>query len=344
MQKIKALLPILSFSFFSVFAFAAPADNQPNAQMQAVLDQLVALKPKPIETLSPAEARIQPTPADAVRALLAKRGQVPDDMGINDVREIKVKGGAGEIPARLYKPEANGKSLPLIVYYHGGGFVIADPETYDGSARALAKKAKAIVLSVEYRKAPEAKFPAAHDDAFAAYVWAIDNAADLGVDKNRVALAGESAGANLALNVAVKARDEKAVMPVAILTIYPVAGNDLSSPSYDEYANAKPLNKSMMLWFFSKYLEDQTQNQDSRLNLLSANLNGLPPTIVVTAQIDPLRTEGEQLARKLKQAGNNVWYQNYLGVTHEFFGMGDAVDQAKVAQNAAAAKLRRYLR
>ncbi|MGI9090711.1 MAG: alpha/beta hydrolase, partial [Gemmatimonadaceae bacterium] len=226
--------------------------------------------------------------------------------------------------------------FPVVVYYHGGGWVIGSIDAYDAGARALSKLANAVVVSVGYRLSPENKFPAAHQDAFAAYQWALKNAASIKGNPNMVATAGESAGGNLAIATAMTARDSSVKLPVYVVAVYPVAGTDTNTVSYRENAMAKPLNKAMMVWFFDKYTNGPTDWKDSRLDLVHANLKGLPPTTVITDQIDPLRSEGEMLAQNLKNAGVNVRYQNYDGVTHEFFGMGTVVDKAKDAEQYAA--------
>ena len=198
-----------------------------------------------------------------------------------------------------------------------------------------------MVVSIEYRKGPEHKFPAAHEDAFAAYKWVLANAAALNGDYKRIAVAGESAGGNLAVNVSIMARDRKLQMPVYQVLIYPVANNDLNSPSMKEHANAKPLSTAMMPWFIGHYLNNQAQSGDPRISLVKADLKGLPPTTLITAEIDPLRSEGQLLAEKLTAAGVKVEYHNYNGVTHEFFGMGAAVNKAKEAVAQVAEGLQR---
>jgi acetyl esterase len=309
-------------------------------QMQAVLDQHAALGPKPIEKLAPAEARKQPTPADAVKALLKKQGkdQGPEPVGKVDDRSIKGPGGA--IPIRIYWPKGDGP-FPTMLYIHGGGWVIANLDVYDGSARALTNAVNAVVVSTHYRQGPEHKFPAAHDDVYAAYRWMLDNAKSLNGDPLRATVAGESAGGNLAANVAIRARDEKVMLPKHQLLVYPIAGSDINTPSYRENAMAKPLNKAMMEWFFSHYLRGEKDWADPRINLVkAANLKGLPPATIVNAQIDPLRSEGEMLAQRLRDAGVTVRQRTYEGVTHEFFGMGAVVDKAKDAVRFAAEGLR----
>lgn len=317
----------------------APKAAEPNKDMKAVLDELAKLGGKPIPTLTAAEARKQPTPADAVKALLTSKGKSaePPQVGKIDERPITVEGRV--IPTRVYTPKGKGP-FPVIVYFHGGGWVIATNDTYDGSARALAKATDAVVVSVEYRKAPENKFPAAHDDAFAAYQWVVNHTADIQGDATRIAVAGESAGGNLAASVAVMARDHNIAAPVYQLLVYPIAGYDMDTASYRENADAKPLNKPMMEWFFKQYLKSPADGRDPRISLTAQqNLAGLAPATVITAQIDPLRSEGQAYAEALRKAGVAVDYRNYDGVTHEFFGMGLAVGEAKKAEALAAKDL-----
>ena len=309
------------------------------SEQKQVLDELGMLGGKPIETLSATEARKQPTPTDAVRALLRKEGKSAAPEAVGMVANRTISTSAGSLPVRVYTPAGKGP-FPVIVYYHGGGFVIATMDTYDGSARALANAAGAVLVSVEYRKAPEHKFPAAHDDAFAAYQWVLANADKIHGDPARVALAGESAGGNLAVATAIAARDKGIQLPTSILAVYPVAGNDTNTVSYRENANAKPLNRPMMVWFFDKYMRTPADAQDTRLNLLGANLQGLPAVTIINAEIDPLRTDGELLASKLRDAGVTVDRKQFDGVAHEFFGQGAVLPAAKEAVQFGAKSLK----
>ena len=314
-----------------------------DADMQAVLDELASMGGKPIETLTPAEARKQPTPADAVTALLKKQGKdtsptalVP---GVTSV-DREIPGAAGNIPARIYTPDGAGP-FPVIVYFHGGGWVIANKDVYDGGARGLAKQAQAIVISSDYRQAPEAKFPAAWDDALAAYKWAAANAASIKGDPKHLALAGESAGGNLAIATAVAARAAGLQAPTHILAVYPVGQTgDLNTKSYVDSAAAKPLNKPMIEWFVDKLLAKPADKMDPRLDLVHANLKGLPPVTIINAQIDPLREDGTLLEAALKKAGVKVDRKIYAGASHEFFGMAAAVKDAADAQKYGGQALR----
>jgi len=310
--------------------------------MQDVLDALSELGGKPIETLSPVEAREQPTPADAVAALLIANRQGSEPEKVNAVEDRAIKGPAGNISIRIYTPEGTGP-FPVIVYYHGGGFVIADLDVYDSTPRALANATGAIVVSSHYRQGPEHKFPAAHEDALAAYQWVFEHADEFKGDADRMAVAGESAGASLAAAVCIMARERHMPLPAHQLLVYPVTDSNTETPSYRENAEAKPLNRAMMEWFFKHAAKPEDIN-DPRLGLLKvANLAGLPSATVITAEIDPLRSEGEALAAKFKTAGVDVHYRNYDGVTHEFFGMGAVVKKAGDAVAFAASQLKTAL-
>lgn len=317
--------------------------GKPDIPMQHVLDHLAKLGGKPIETLTPQEARLQPTPTDAVKAILEETIKEQDPkLGIQ-TRDITIDGAAGPLQARVYSPNLDSTDLkPLVVYFHGGGFVIADLDVYDGGPRGVSRFADVVVLSVHYRQAPENKFPAAHDDATAAYKWALANAQTIGGDPQKIAVMGESAGGNLAINVSIAARDQGLPAPKHQVLVYPLVGNDLNAESYVENATAKPLNKPMIEWFVKHTFNDQSETADPRVNVVgAADLRGLPSSTVILAEIDPMRTEGEQLAEKLEAAGVGVRHKTFHGSTHEFFGMGLVVPDAAVAQQFAAHELKR---
>jgi acetyl esterase len=247
----------------------------------------------------------------------------------------------GSLRLRYYTPEQANKdsNSPVIVYYRGGGWVIGDLDTYDESAAAIARKANAIVVSVDYPMAPEHKFPAAHDEAFQAYKYVVRHAREWGGNPARVALVGESAGGNLAVATAMAARDQRMTVPVAVIAIYPVATTSMDTPSKKGQADAKPLNTAMMAWFFDKELRNGDDARDPRLDLVSADLKNLPPITIINAELDPLRSDGDMLTDKLKAGGNNVIHKVYSGVTHEFFGMDAVVAKAGEAQDFAVAQL-----
>ena len=321
----------------------ASATQPPRAapDMQFVLDQLLDLGSQPVERLTPAQARRNPSAADAARTAMAKRGMIhaPDPaVGSRDLPY-----GADEKQfVRVYTPSTYrvGDQLPIVVYYHGGGWVIADVDTYDAAPRQMAKDLGAIVFSVEYRHAPEHKFPAQHQDAAAGYRWVLANAASFGGDTRRIAFAGESAGGNLAVATAIFARDNRLPMPVHILSVYPIANSDMTLPSRRDSTNAKPLNTAMLGWFAHYYSRTRADQQDPRINLVAADLRGLPPTTIVNAQIDPLRSDGETLAVAMRRAGNRVEQRTFPGVTHEMFGMGKIVRGAAEANSYAINNLR----
>lgn len=312
--------------------------------MQAVLDALADLAPLPIERLTPEEARRQPTPADAVHAVLERQGRNPNPSvlvpGVT-TRQIAIADATGAmLPATVYTPVGPGP-FPLVLYFHGGGWVLADPTTYDGGARGLAKQAQAVVVSASYRRAPEARFPAQHDDALAAWRWVTAHADELGADGTRFALAGESAGGNLALATALAARDADGPQPCHVLSVYPVAqATDLDTPSYRDCAEARPLNRAMMEWFAGHVFEREEDKADPRIDLIGARLAGLPPVTLINAEIDPLRSDGDALAGALREAGVAVSHQTYRGATHEFFGMAPVVGDAAHAQTLAGRRLR----
>lgn len=313
-----------------------------DADMADLLEAHESLKPNAIEKLTPPEARRNPTIADAVNVLLQKQGRSskPEDLvpGIKST-DRSIQGAAGPLPARIYIPEGAGP-FPVIVYFHGGGWVIADKAVYDGGARGLAKQANAVVISVDYRQAPENKFPAAWDDALASYKWALKEAASLNGDPQRIALAGESAGGNLAVATAIAARDAGLPKPAHVLAVYPVAQNSLNTASYIENVIAKPLNRAMVKWFVEQLTRSPEDLKDTRINLVAAKLEGLPPVTIINARIDPLRDDGAKLEKALQDARVPVERRDFEGVTHEFFGAAAVVEKAKEAQAYAGQRLK----
>jgi acetyl esterase/lipase len=310
--------------------------------MLALLDAYATLDPKPIERSSVAAARRAPTIADAVAVRLKQQGKSTDPAQLVPgvvTEEMAVTGATETLPATLYRPHGEGP-LPVVVYFHGGGWVIADRKVYDGGARGLAKEAGAIVISVDYRQAPEHKFPAAWDDALAAYAWALAHAQDYGGDPTRVALAGESAGGNLALATAIAARDVGVDLPYHVLAVYPVTQTSLNTECHIKNALAKPLNRAMLQWFVDKLIRAARDLRDPRLQLIDADLAGLPPVTIINASIDPLRGDGAKMETALKRAGVPVQRRDYEGVTHEFFGAAAVVEKARDAQAYAGARLR----
>lgn len=342
----KTPLAVTAASFLLALAIPAPAQEgaPPDPQMKAVLDVLGTLGGKPIATLSPEEARKQPSPADAVAALMKKQDKKGHE-AVGDVDNTKVTVGDHSVAVRIYTPKGEGP-FPVILYIHGGGWVIADLDTYDASPRALCNAVGAVVISTHYRQAPEFKFPAAHEDVFAIYQWVLQNEGKRNYDSKRTAIVGESAGGGMAAAVCLMAKEKGMQLPLHQVLVYPISDmTDMDSPSYRENAEAKPLNKAMMAWFGQHTLAkpEDAKNPLLSVALAGAALKGLPPATIINAQIDPLRTDGDKLTKALTEAGVKVNHKTYEGVTHEFFGMAAVVDKAKDAQQLAAADLKAAL-
>ena len=311
-----------------------------SADMLRVLTAYHQSSARPLPNLTVAQARLQPTLLDAAVGVAQQSG-VPAKVSVTDITDVLLQGAAGPLAVRIYNPKAARGPVPAILYFHGGGWVTGTLDSYDASDRALAQDTGAIVVSVAYRLAPEARFPAAQDDARASYRWLLENAASIGADPKRLALAGESAGGNLAIDTAIWARDRGLPAPLHQLLIYPVVGTDLTTSSYAEMAQAVPLNRAAVEWYVAHTIRQSADLRDPRLNVIgAADLHGLPPTTIVSAQIDPLRSEGEALAQKLQGLGVPVEQRTYPGVTHEFFGMGAVVVQAREAEEFAAMRLK----
>lgn len=316
-----------------------------NPQMSTVIRKLEKLGPKPLPSLSPELARRQPGPADAMLQVLQDKGVVKIEpqpaVGRVEMRTIPGPNNT-QLPVRVYTPKGEGP-FPVIVYFHGGGWVIGSIDAYDASCRGLAQLTSAVVVAVNYRKAPEHKFPAAHEDAYAAVQHVIENTANFGGTPGRVTVAGESAGGNLATAACIMAYERNGRMPLHQLLVYPITNHALTTETYQAYAHAKPLNATMMAWFFQQYLRtnaDGASTMVSPLRAADAVLRNLPPATVILAQIDPLRSEGAAYAAKLKAAGVDVRSRVYNGVTHEFFGLAAVLDKAKDAQRFAADRLK----
>jgi acetyl esterase len=308
--------------------------------VRKVLDQYAALGAQPRTALSPEEARRQPTVLDAVNAVRQQRGDDLTPEAVGDVHDQIIQGADGEIPARIYRPALSGP-LPMLVYFHSGGWVTGSLGSCDATCRALANLAQCLVISVAYRLAPEHPFPAAVQDAYAAVQWAIAMASALGGDETHVAVAGESAGGNLATVVALMARDSNSPMPVYQVLIYPIVNYAFDTPSYEEHANAPFLSRDEMRWFWRHYLPDEASGATPYASPLRAeDLSGLPAALIITAEYDPLRDEGEAYARRLQEARVPVVMNRYDGMVHGFLTMAPVVEQARIALLEIAAQLR----
>jgi acetyl esterase len=300
-----------------------------------LLLRLTALAPEPdLTTLTPAESR-----ADLRRLALSLEGRkVP----VASVESLELPGPAGPLGARLYVPEDGEPSpLPMLVYLHGGGWVRGDLDTHDNTCRFLAREAGVLVLSVDYRLAPEHPFPAAVEDAMAAFRFAQDNAGDLGADSAAIAVGGDSAGGNLAAVVAQLAAAEGGPAPAFQLIIYPATDFSQKRSSVKLFRDGFLLTESDMDWYTAHYLPDEPSALDPRASpLLAEDLSGLPPAYVATAGFDPLRDEGEAYARRLQEAGVPVALRRHRGLIHGFANMTGIGSTGRAAMLEMAGALR----
>lgn len=262
---------------------------------------------------------------------------------MHEVRELRVAGSAGELDARLYRP-VDRQDLPLLVFFHGGGFVVGNLDTHDDLCRSLAEQVGAVVVSVAYRLAPENKYPAAALDCYEATCWLVEQATELGYNALRLALVGDSAGANLAIAVSRQAVANKGPAICYQCLFYPVTDGGCDSASYRLFADGYLLSAEMMGWFWQQYLERAEQADEALASPLRADdLHGQPPTSVFTAEYDPLRDEGEAFARRLSEAGVSTHLQRCEGMVHGFVSMAAFVEGAASVLARAAADLRNAL-
>jgi acetyl esterase len=295
-------------------------------QAQAVADFYAAMRTTPFEELPPSEARA-----------LYSAGQIPSTEVVHEIRDVL----AGTIPCRLYRPSAQ-TNLGLLVFFHGGGWVIGDLNSHDGVCRSLANKSGHAVLAVDYRLAPEHKFPAAFDDCATALQWAFNHASSLGIDNSRMAVGGDSAGGNLAAAIALAE-----IVPLKFqMLIYPAVDMRMDSPSINENANAPILTKSVMTWFVNHYMGNDGDRSNIAASPMLASddqLKRMPPALVITAQFDPLRDEGEAYGKRLVENGVSATITRYNGAFHGFFNMITMLDDAQSAHAQASTLLKKYL-
>jgi acetyl esterase/lipase len=303
-----------------------------DAQMKWVLDQLAAANQPAFHQMTPDEARRQ----------MARRAAPEQQVASVGIDDRAVPGPGGDVPARIYTPEGAGP-FGALVYYHGGGWVLGNIAMTDLPCRLLAKASGCVVVSVDYRLAPEYKFPAPAEDCYAAVKWLSDNAASLNCDPSRIAVGGTSAGGNLAAAAALMARD-RGGPPIAFqLLIYPATRRELDTNSHRQFAsdNYYILSRADMEWFWNHYLANPADAANPyACPDRAVTLKSLPPAFTITAEFDPLRDEGEAYAARLREDGVPSVLKRYNGVTHGFFGMPLQVDQAKHAIEEAAAALR----
>lgn len=303
-------------------------------QAKAFLDQMAALNLPPRWTITPEQARQQ---------YEARIAMQPPGEEVARVEDHTVPGPAGEIPVRVYTPAGEGP-LPAVVFFHGGGWVIGSIRSHDNACRALANASGCIIASVDYLLAPEAKYPAAAEDCYAATRWVAEHAAELGADPSRIAVAGDSAGGNLAATVALMARDRGGPSLAFQLLIYPVIDHDFGTVSYRDNAEGYGLSTKDMEWFWNQYLPGSAEGKEPYASPIRASsLAGLPPALVITAEYDVLRDEGEAYAEALRQAGVPATTSRYNGMTHGFFSLHYLFTKGRQAMDEAGQALRSAL-
>lgn len=301
-----------------------------NPQARELLDMIAGAGAPELWTLSPDEARAQ---------ALAMR-QTVEKPPVHDVTDRTIFVGDWELPVRIYSPDAT-KPMPALVFYHGGGWVLADVEYADVACRLLANAARCVVVSVDYRLAPEHKFPVPLNDSYAALEWVATNAEMLGVDSGRIAVGGDSAGGNLAAAVAIRARDEAGPHIAHQLLVYPVTDRNFTTPSYSHNAEGYVLSRKAMEWFWDHYLPSPEHADDPLASPLRlGDTSGLPAATIITAEYDPLCDEGEAYGKKLEQGGVPVTVRRYDGQIHGFFHLSHMLDDGKAAIDFAADQLR----
>jgi acetyl esterase len=303
---------------------------------ERVLDMVRLSGRPPYETLTASEAR----------ALFLAAGEVlaPDPAPVAEVRDLSAPGPAGElIPMRCYRGITTAPSgmLPALGYFHGGGWVIGSIDTHDSLCRHLANAVQCVVISVDYRLAPEHKFPAAVEDCVVATSWVAEKAAALGIDRERLAVGGDSAGGNLAAVVSLLARDRGAPRLRYQVLLYPAVDCGMSYPSHYRFAEGYLLTRPTVRWFYDHYLRGQADVDDWRASPLRApDLSGVPPALILTAGNDVLCDEGDAYARRLQQHGVPVRHRQYADQIHGFLTMGKIVRAAQPALDDVAAALR----
>jgi acetyl esterase/lipase len=301
-------------------------------QMKAILDAAAAAGGPALHTLG----------VEKVREAIRRGSAVGAQEAVAQVEDRLIRGAVGEIPVRIYRAMENAPS-PAVVFFHGGGWVAGDLNTHDAICRILTNAARCVVVSVGYRLAPEHRFPADPEDCYAATVWTANNAASLGADPSRVAVAGTSAGGTLATVVALMARDRRSPRIGCQVLWYPATDVAMDTPSHRDYAVGTYylLARADMEWFWSCYLSSERDRANPYCCPAAAkDLRGLPPALVVTAEYDPLRDEAEDYAARLKRAGVTVKCTRYEGVTHAFTGMAPILDKGRQSILEAAATLR----
>jgi acetyl esterase len=300
-------------------------------QARLMIERTQALNLPPVSKMTPTEAR------ESVR----QRSAALPREDVASVRDHSVPVTGGTILVRVYTPRGSAP-LPALVYFHGGGWVTGDVETHEGICRTLANAAGCVVASVDYRCAPEFAYPTAAEDCFAATRWVVDSARALGVDARRLAVCGDSAGGNLAAAVALMARDRGGPQLALQVLVYPITDCDFERPSYEENAEGYLLTAESMRFYWDQYVPNPADRAQPYVSpIRAASLAGLPPALVITAEYDPLRDEGEAYAQKLADAGVPVTQSRYPGMIHAFFRFTNVMDSARAAVAEVVAALQK---
>jgi|TARA_Y100000310_G_scaffold267001_2_gene278752 acetyl esterase len=300
------------------------------------LDPIVELMLKEMAEAE-APALIDMSPAEG-RAMYRAMNEEATKAELSSVSDSTADG----VPIRVYRPSL-AENLPCLIYFHGGGWVIGDLETHDSPCRLLAKESGCVVISVDYRLAPEHPFPAPLDDCYSATAWVANNAMELRIDKNKIAVGGDSAGGNLAASVCIRARDESGPSIAHQLLVYPATDIAMDTESYMSNAEGYMLTRESMVWFWNHYAGEEFADSALVSPLKSTDLSNLPRATVLTAEFDPLRDEGEAYAEKLKAAGVTTLLKRYDGLIHGFISMTDALEGARQAVDLLAGELRSSL-
>ena len=296
-------------------------------QAKAVLDQFASMGGQQLHEMSVAQAR------ELILGMVALAGE-PES--IARIENRTVPGPAGQIPVRIYTPVGTAP-FPVLVYFHGGGWVIGNLDTHDGICRSLANRVGCLVVSVDYRLAPEHTFPAAPEDCYAATRWLAEHAGSLGGDKGRIAVGGDSAGGNLAAVVALMARDRGGPKLAFQLLVYPATDTDFETRSYRENSEGYFLTRADMVWFWNHYApRDEDRRNPYAAPLRAASLRGLPPALVITAEFDPLCDDGNAYAARLREDGVPVRLSQQDGLIHGFFQMGAVIDRGRASVDEAS--------
>jgi acetyl esterase len=285
----------------------------------------------------------QLTPDQGREQYLARVNKLKFSEAILRTEDRRIAGPGSDIGLRIYTPRElkAGEKLPVLIWFHGGGFVIGSLETHDSVCRMLANRADCLVVAVDYRLAPEHKFPAAVEDCHVALNWVATHAVELGGDTNCIAVGGDSAGGNLAAVMAILARDAAHPKLAFQLLIYPCTAPEPETASHHKFREGYILSRNSITWFYRQYLRTGKDVNDFRFApLIHDDLSGLPPALIIVAGYDPLRDEGIEYTKKLIEAGNRVRLANYEGMVHGFFLMGGAVDAARRAVAESAQALR----